>query len=95
LDQQNRVKPLGRTLSKLAEEWRTNPPAVISRPVALVIPDKGLSKKGDAADWSIAKQYMDAVSRGLRPAIVLESRSGDKTYLKDRGIEELIKAAVR
>jgi hypothetical protein len=46
LDQQNRVKPLGRTLSSLADEWRKNPPAVISRSVALVIPDKGLSKKG-------------------------------------------------
>ncbi len=95
LDQQNRVKPLGRTLSKLAEEWRRNPPDVISRPVALVIPDKGLSTKGDVADWSIAKQYMDLVSRGTRPAIVLESRSGDKAYLTHRGIEELVKAAVR
>ncbi len=89
LDQQNRVKPLGRTLSKLAEEWRKNPPAVISRPIALVIPDKGLSKSG------IAKQYMDLVSRGTRPAIVLESRVGDKAYFKNRGIEELVKAAVR
>jgi hypothetical protein len=95
LDQQNRVKPLGRTLSKLAEEWRKNPPAVIPRPVALVIPDKGLSKSSDVADWSIAKQYMDLVSRGTRPAIVLESRSGDKAYLKDREIEELVKGAAR
>jgi hypothetical protein len=95
LDQQNRVKPLGTTLSTLAEQWRKNPPAVISRSVALVIPDKGLSKKGDAADWSIAKQYMDLVSRGRRPAIVLESRAGDKAYLKSRGIEELIEAAAR
>ncbi len=45
-DQQNRVKPLGPTLSSLADEWRKNPPAVISRSVALVIPEKGLSKKG-------------------------------------------------
>jgi hypothetical protein len=95
LDQQNRVKPLGRTLSKLAEEWRKNPPAVISRPVALVIPDKGLSKSGDPADWSIAKQYMDLVSRGVRPAIVLESRVENKAYLKNRGIQELVKAATR
>ena len=95
LDRQNRVKPLGRTLSKLAEEWRRNPPTVISRPVALVIPDEGLSKAADPADWSIAKQYMDLVSRGARPAIVLESRAADKAYLKNRGIEELVKAAVR
>ena len=90
-DQQNRVKPLGTTLSRLAEEWRKNPPAVISRPVALVIPDKGLAKRGDAADWSIAKRYMDLVSRGVRPALVLENRAADKAYLKNRGIEELVK----
>ena len=95
LDQQNRVKPLGKTLSKLADAWRKNPPAVISRSLALVIPDKGLSKKGDVADWSIAKQYMDLVGRGRRPAIVLESRAGDKSYLMSRGIEELIEAAAR
>jgi hypothetical protein len=94
-DQQNRVKPLGKTLSALAERWRKNPPAALSRSTALVIPDKGLSKKGDVADWSIAKQYMDLVSRGVRAAIVLESRAGDKAYLTSRGIEELIEAAVR
>jgi hypothetical protein len=38
---------------------------------------------------------MDLVSRGVRPAIVLESRAGDKAYLRSRGIEELIEAAVR
>jgi hypothetical protein len=38
---------------------------------------------------------MDLVSRGVRPAIVLESRAADKAYLKNRGIEELVKAAVR
>ena len=94
-DEQNRVKALGKALSKLADEWRKNPPAVISRPVALVIPDKGLSKSGDPADWSIAKQYMDLVSRGVRPAIVLESRVENKAYLKNRGIQELVKAATR
>jgi len=43
----------------------------------------------------IAKQYMDLVSRGTRPAIVLASRVGDKVYLKNRGIEELVKTEVR
>jgi hypothetical protein len=38
---------------------------------------------------------MDLVGRGRRPAIVLESRAGDKSYLKSRGIEELIEAAPR
>jgi hypothetical protein len=49
-----------------AEQWRWNPPTGFFRSLALVIPDKGLSKKGDVADWSIAKQYMDLVSREVR-----------------------------
>jgi hypothetical protein len=31
----------------------------------------------------------------VRAAMVLESRAGDTAYLKTRGIEELIEAAVR
>lgn len=91
LDQQNRVKPLGKTLTRLAEDWRKNQPQALTRPTALVIPDAGLSNRGDVADWSIAKQYMDLVNRGVRPSIVLESRSGDEDYLKRRGIENLVK----
>jgi hypothetical protein len=49
-DQQNRVKPLGKALSALAEQWRKNPPAALSRSTALVIPDNGLSKR---ATWPI------------------------------------------
>jgi hypothetical protein len=48
LHQQNRVKLLEKTLSTLAEQWRKNPPAVISRSVALVIREKALSKTADA-----------------------------------------------
>ena len=95
LDQQNRVKLLGKTLSTLAEQWRKNPPGCAFSLRSAGNPDKGLSKTGDAADWSIAKQYMDLVSRGVPPAIVLQSRAGDKAYLKSRGIEELIEAAAR
>jgi hypothetical protein len=40
-------------------------------------------------------QFHDLVSRGVPPPIVLESRAGDKPYLKSRGMEELIEAAVR
>jgi len=50
------------------------------------------------ATWPIGasrNNIMDLVSRGVRPAIVLESRAGDKAYLRSRGIEELIEAAVR
>ena len=94
LDQRNRMKPLGKALSGLFTEWRKHPPAEIARPVALVIPDRGLSKKSGSADWSLATQYMDLVKGGVRPAIVLESRVDDKGYLQSRGIEELIRAKV-
>ena len=76
LNQQNRVRAAG------AEQWRKNPPAVISRSVVLVIPD---TKMGDAADWSIAKQYVDLVGREVQPAIVLESRAEDKLISRAEG----------
>jgi len=44
-----------------------------------------IPKKGDMADWSIAKQYMDLVSRGVRPAIVLESGAGTKLISRAEG----------
>jgi hypothetical protein len=96
LDQQNRVKPRGPTLSSLADQWRKNPPAVISRSVALVIPDKGLSKKRSM--WPIGASRNNIgtwFSHRVRAAIVLESRAGDTAYRKTRGIEEPIEAAVR
>jgi endo-1,4-beta-mannosidase len=92
LDQKNRVKPSGKILSKLAENWRKGQPDMVARPTALVIPDLGLSTGGDTADWSIAKQYMDLLSRGVRPAIVLQSRARDETYLKRREIRDLVEA---
>jgi hypothetical protein len=49
------VKPLGRTLSSLADEWRKNPPAVIFS-LRSAGDSRGLSKKkGEVADWSVAK----------------------------------------
>jgi hypothetical protein len=61
---------------------------MISRSVALAIPHKRLSKRDDVADCSIAKPYVNLVSRGVRPAIVPECRAGDKAYLKSRRIED-------
>jgi hypothetical protein len=39
--------------------------------------------------WKLAKPYMDLVEHGIRPSIVLESRTSDAGYLKSRGIREL------
>lgn len=95
LDRRNRVKPIGKLLSGLTEEWHRHPPSALMRRTALLIPDTGLSSSEDVADWSIAKQYMDLVARGVRPAIVLRSRAHDETYLERRGIEELVEAKTR
>jgi hypothetical protein len=99
LDQQNRVKPLGTTLSTLAETMAQESAGC----------DFSLRSAGDSRQRAFQKGRrgrlehretiygpdMDLVSRGVRPAIVLESRAGDKAYLKGRGIEERMEAAVR
>src|SRR5437762_5258750 len=94
LDQQNRVKPLGRTLSSLADEWRKNPPAVISRSVALVIPDKGLSKKGRRGrlerreiilwTWSVAGCDRQSCWRAV-PGTKLSQEQRDRRADRGRG----------
>jgi endo-1,4-beta-mannosidase len=93
LDVHNRPKPLGRKLAALAKELRQTPPEIASRPLALVIPDRGLSPKTWPPDWTYAKPYMDLVTQGKRPTIVLESRARDEAYLKVRGIRDLIPMA--
>ncbi len=91
LDTANRVKPAGKALSRLIREFRQRPPEVIPRPVALVISDDLLSAKPYPPDWGIAKPYMDLVAHGVRPAVVLEARLEDASYLKERGIKELVR----
>ncbi|MGB9458558.1 MAG: hypothetical protein WCB12_21090 [Bryobacteraceae bacterium] len=90
LDLENKPKPLGRKFAALASELRRSPPEIVPRKTALVIPDRGLSTKPWPPDWRYAKPYMDLISRGETPAIVLESRAGDQDYLKARGITNLI-----
>lgn len=93
LDLRNKPKPLGRKLAALAKELRGMPSEIAARPLALVIPDHGLSRKTWPPDWTYGKPYMDLVAQGKRPVIVLESRSKDEAYLKARGVKELIPMA--
>ncbi|MGB8477634.1 MAG: DUF4038 domain-containing protein [Acidobacteriaceae bacterium] len=92
LDTKNRVKPIGRTLARLAEEMRRNPPEPLKRSVALVIPDNKFPSQGRLPGWTIAKQFMDMIEKNRRPTIILESRAKDDRYLQARGIEELVQA---
>jgi len=91
LDQHNRLKPIGRRISQLASEFRSNPPPVADRPVALVQPDDIFSRPqpGKPAGWQFAGPYMDMIAQGIRPAVVLASRAADNAHLASRGIREL------
>ena len=87
----NKPKPLGKRLSLLASELRGHSPSKVDRPVALVVPDLGLSKNPAQPDWRYGDAFMKLVEAGKRPCIVLESKVGDHAYLQARGITELVR----
>lgn len=78
-----RLKPLGRRIRELIEEFDRTPPRVLARDTALVIGD-------DAGSDVLLERYMNAVRGGTRPQIILQSRSGDKRYLGERAIRNLV-----
>lgn len=90
LDLANRPKPLGKKFAELAAEIRRQGAEVVPRTKAMVIPDRGLSTKAWPPDWKYALPFMQLTAKGVRPAIVLESRAGDAEYLKARGIAEIV-----
>lgn len=90
LDLKNRAKPIGRTLSKLAEEMRHLPPPIIARPTAIVIPDHVYDIQEEKRDFEILRHFTSLVKEGHRPAIVLASRVEDEKYLRTRGIRNLV-----
>lgn len=90
LDVKNRVKPMGKTLAKLAEEFRRTPPPPLERSLAIVIPDQKAGVQNETRDFSMLKQFVERLGEGRRPALVLESRSHDENYLRARGIKELV-----
>lgn len=91
LDHQNKLRDRGRKYAELIAEFRRSKPEAIARKTALVIADRGLSTSPDGPDWKYATPYMKLIQQGLRPAIVLESRAKDESYLKARGITELVR----
>jgi len=78
-----RIKPMGKRLKELIASFDASPPAVLSRPHALVIAD------GAGAD-SVRDRYMKLVDSGVRAQIVRKSRARDKAYLLSHGITSLI-----
>ncbi|HXW54825.1 MAG TPA: cellulase family glycosylhydrolase [Candidatus Cybelea sp.] len=91
LDQKNRVKPAGKALARLADQMRSHPVPELERSTALVIPDGRFPGAGESPGWVVGSQFMELVGRGTRPAIILESRVADESYLKSRGIRNLVK----
>ena len=89
LDLANKPKPLGKKLAALAAEFKRTPPPVQPRPLALVIPDTGLAPK--PTDWRYATAYMKLIDQGKSPQVVVESRATDESYLRSRGITELVR----
>ena len=92
LDQQNRPKPLGKTLARLATELRRNV-KVAPRETALSVPRHGLSPDPAKPDWTYANAFMKLRAAGIRPAIVLDDRAQGEEYLRSRGITKIIKLA--
>ena len=91
LDQNNRVKPVGKLLAKLVAEMDGATSEPLTRTVALVIPDDRLPGAGASGGWDVGQAFMKLVARGTRPAIVLASRAQDHEYLRTRGIKDLVK----
>lgn len=88
LDNDGKPKPVGRKFAELAAEFRAEPPRPQPRSTGLVFAgDRDAA--GPRGEYFNA--YMRAVDKGLRPAVVLESASGDQDYLNRRGITELVR----
>jgi hypothetical protein len=79
-----RIKPIGQTIANLIREYDQSPPQPIHRSTALVLPD-------ELIPWTpFFEPYMKLIDKGVRPAVVLASRTTDKSYLDARGIDRLI-----
>ena len=81
------LKPIGKTIKRLVAEYDRRPPAPAPRSTALVLPDDQIP----LADFTtFFEPFMKLVDQGVRPAVVLKSRTGDAAYLKARGISKLV-----
>lgn len=89
LTPENQVKPIGARVADLIAEFKQHPPVPAPRPTALVLPDDLIDASGQGV-WRLADAFTRALDAGIRPAIVLESRSSDASYLRTRGIDALI-----
>ncbi len=83
----NTVKPTGRRFREVVEELRAAPPPAPQREVGLVLPASAVP------DLDFADAFFALVDRGVRPAVVLETRAADPDHLAVRGITRLVHGA--
>ena len=79
-----RRKPVGDRLRSIVSSFDADPPAPIARSHALVIGD-------EAGTGSVYPRFVRLLKDGVRPAIVVRSKAADDAYLRERGIETLIR----
>ncbi|WP_247755994.1 MULTISPECIES: cellulase family glycosylhydrolase [unclassified Crossiella] len=78
-------KPIAATMTRLIREYDHQPPTPLPRPVALVLPE------GHIPGLDFLKAFARLIDRGIRPAVVKQSRSTDPAYLAGRRIERLVR----
>jgi len=90
LGRDNKPKPLGKKIAALADELRDGDFSSTDRETALVVPDHGLRTSPDSPDWTYGDRFMRLVQQGKKPCIVLKSRTQEESYLRARGVKELV-----
>lgn len=80
----NEIKPVGERLAQLIRQWRANPPTPAVRTTGLVLADP------TKAGLDFADHFFDLIDEGTRPAIVLQDKTNDSSYLAARGITTLV-----
>ncbi|MFI9045656.1 glycosyl hydrolase [Streptomyces sp. NPDC053427] len=87
------VKPAGKAIAALVEEWRgrTHRPAV--RSTALVVDVGGAAdapcRSVCAPGGAVFEAWVKLTAQGVRPCLVLAELAGDGAYLTSRGITEV------
>ena len=98
-DVNNKIKPSGEKIKEVILNIKANPIKSLIKNQAIVLPDDYFAKKMltrelseplEMVGWCLGKQFMDYIDLGIRPALVLESKSKDLEYLKKRGITQLL-----
>jgi hypothetical protein len=88
-DAAGRVKPIGERIAATVRELRASPPAPAARPVGLVLDPDPAHRSTSGPGGGYFESWMALRADGVKPAVVLASRTADDRYLAARGITEL------